>query len=479
MKRSLPPASAGENEGGMSETGQEMPGAIPASMPPQNAEAEQSVLGAIMEDNEALFAVASKLTPDHFYSTSCRVIYETMLEMAEEDRRIDFILLKERLERKGVLEKVGGESALGNLVGDLYSAANVEYYADIVIEKAFLRNLSRTCVNIQSEIQRAGMPAREIRDWGEQQLFDAFKKWEGSDVSRIKDILTETMDIIEAKHEGKNLGLGVMTGYPDLDDLTNGLHPSQLAVIAARPSMGKTSFALNIAANIAVRQRKGVLVFSLETNKLQITQNILCSYARVNTQNVMKGVFDRNTWDRLVDAAGYVSSAPIYIDDTAGLSLLAAKTRARLLKSKEDISLVIVDYLQLMEGRRGKNDSREQEISNISRGLKNMAMDLRIPVVAIAQLNRSVERRDDHTPRLHDLRESGAIEQDADLIMFLHRPAYYAGKEMEEASEEKRKTQLMIAKHRNGPTKILNLTFMYEYLKFESASQRGTESFTP
>ncbi len=461
----------------MSEPDRELAGIDPASLPPQSPEAEQSVLGAILEDNEALFKVAGRLLPEHFYGTSSRVIYEMMLEMAESDERIDIILLKDRLDRKGCLEKVGGELALGNLVGDLYSAANIEYYSDIIVEKAFLRNLSQTCVNIQTGIHRGGMPARELRDWGEQQLFEAFRKWEGSEVARIKDVLTETMDAIEAKQTGKHLGSGVLTGYNDLDDVTNGFQPAQLIIVAARPSMGKTSFALNIAANVAIRQRKGVLVFSLETSRLQVTQNILCSYARVNTQAVSKGVFDRNVWDRLVDAAGYISSAPIFIDDTAGLSLLAAKTRARLLKSKEDISMVVVDYMQLMEGRRGKNDSREQEISHISRGLKNMSMELGIPVMAVAQLNRSVERRDDHLPRLHDLRESGAIEQDADLIMFLHRPAYYLSKETEENSEEKRKTDLILAKNRNGPTKTLNLTFMYEYLKFEPAAQKNVEPF--
>jgi replicative DNA helicase len=452
-------------------------GASP-SAPPQSLEAEQSILGAILEDNEAFYTVASTLKPEHFYGSAHRAVFETMIEITDDDVRIDLILLKERLAQKGILEKIGGEATLAGFLGDAYSVPNIEYYADIVIEKAFLRNLAQTCIGIHSGIAQTGRSPREIRDWGEQQLFDAFKKFERKEVSSIKDLLTETMDNIEAKHTGKHLGIGVETGFDDLDDLTNGLQPSQLIIIAARPSMGKTSFALNIATNVAVRQRKGVLFFSVETDKMQVTKNILCAHARVDSQKVNKGIFDRTVWDRLVDAAGYISSAPIFIDDTASLSLLMAKTRARLLKAREDIKLVIVDYLQLMEGRQRRVDSREQEISYISRGLKHMARELEVPVIALAQLNRSVERRDDHNPRLHDLRESGAIEQDADIIAFLHRPGYYQ-KASEDNPVDMRKTELIIAKHRNGPTRTLALTFMMEYLRFEKASSRDADGYGP
>jgi replicative DNA helicase len=447
-----------------------------ALLPPHNLEAEQSILGAILEDNEAFFSVADLVKPEHFYSAPHRLIFETMSELAEENSRIDLILLKERLVQKHLLDKVGGEVGLGNLVGDLYSVSNVEYYADIVREKAFLRQLLGTCITIQNGINNPSRTPREIRDWGEQELFDAFRKWEHTEVTRIRDLLTETMDAIEARHTGSQLTAGLETGYGDLDELLNGFHPSQLIVLAARPSMGKTSLALNIAANAAVGQRKGVLVFSLETGRTQITQNILCARARVDTQSVTRGIFDASTWDRLVDAAGFISSAPILIDDTPGLSLLEAKTRARLHKAREDIALVIVDYMQLMEGRRQRNDSREQEIAYIARGLKNMARELEVPVLALAQLNRSVERRDDHIPRLHDLRESGAIEQDADIIMFLHRPAYYS-RELSESAEARRNTELIVAKNRNGPTKTLHLTFLFEYLRFESRSPESGEGF--
>jgi replicative DNA helicase len=445
-------------------------------MLPQSAEAESSVLGAVLKDNSVLCVVARQLKPEYFFSAAHRFVFEAMVDLFERDGTVDLVLLHDEMENRGTLEKCGGAAFLSRLTEGV-STAHVEYYTRLVRDRAFMRKLVSICTEVTDTLCESGKPAPELREWAEARLFDAFQSWDTGDAVKIDELLRAAMKRIEEMHD-KGGGIeGISTRFTRLDDLTCGFHPSHLVIIAGRPSMGKTSFALNLVENIGVVQQIPVLLFSLETSKEQITMNLLCSHARVDAQMVRKGILPSRMMNRLADAAGYILPAPILIDDTAGLSILECKAKARLAKARHNIGMVVIDYLQLMEapGKR-RSDSREQEISYISRSLKALSRELEIPVVALAQLNRSVESREGHRPRLSDLRESGAIEQDADVILFLHRPGYYSRNQDDRLSRD---AELIVAKQRNGPTGTVPLVFQYEYIKFESRSTELEPDETP
>ncbi len=434
---------------------------------PQSTEAEASVLGAILRDNSALSVSARLLKPEHFYSAPHRMVFEAAAALYERQGTVDLVLLNDEMERRGTIDKCGGASFLSTLEEGV-TPAHVEYYCKIVRDRAFMRNLVAVCSEVTDTICESGQAVEELRDWAEAKIFDAFQQWDTGEVVQIDEVLRAVMKRIEEMHDHDGGIPGIATPFSAFDNLTCGLQDSQFIILAGRPSMGKTSFALNLVENIGVVQRKPVLLFSLETSSEQITMNLLCAHARVDAQMVRKGILPARVRNKLTDAASYIHTAPISIDDRAGLSVLECKAKARLLKARKDICLVVVDYLQLMEapGKR-RSDNREQEISYISRSLKALARELEIPVVALAQLNRSVESREGHRPRLSDLRESGAIEQDADVICFLHRPGYYAN---DPEQKKSRDAEVIIAKQRNGPTGTVPLVFQYEYMKFESRS---------
>jgi len=444
---------------------------------PQSNEAEASVLGAVLKDNSVLGIVARMIKSEYFFSAAHRLVFEAMINLFERQGAVDLVLLNDEMERLGTLDRAGGASFLTTLEEGV-TPANVEYYSRMVRDRAFMRNLVGVCSEVTDTLCDSGAPAPELRDWAEGRLFDAFQQWDTGEVVKIDQLVHETMKRIEEIHENKGLMPGIPTQFHGLDDLMCGLQPSQLVIVAGRPSMGKTSFALNIVDNVGVTQRIPVLLFSLETSREQITLNLLCSHARVDAQMVRKGILPQRMLNRLADAAGYILPAPIHIDDTAGLSVLECKAKARLAKARHDIGLIVIDYLQLMEapGRR-RSESREQEISYISRSLKGLARELGIPIITLAQLNRSVETRTGNRPRLSDLRESGAIEQDADVIIFLHRPGYYSD---DPEQRQSRDAEIIVAKQRNGPVGDVPLVFLREYMRFETRSaEAGPEEAPP
>ncbi|MCU0722357.1 MAG: replicative DNA helicase, partial [Planctomycetes bacterium] len=382
-------------------------GGVTERVLPQCMEAESSVLGAVLRDN-ATIAVASRLLkPGSFYSAGHQIIFETVLSIYEKRGAVDLVLLGDELERRGLLGKCGGAAYLASLE-DNGTPAHVELYATTVRDRAFMRQLVGVCSEVTDTLCETGRPPSDLRDWAEGKLFEAFQNWQTGDVAKLDELVRETMKRIDDLHEGKGAMLGLQTRFPRLDDLICGLQPSQLLIIAGRPSMGKSSFALNIVENVGIQQQIPVLLFSLETSRDQIANNLLCSRARVDAHRVRKGMLTDALRMKLVDAAGFVYKAPVFIDDSTNLSILDCKARARHFKAKENIGLVVIDYLQLMEapGHRG-GDSREQEIAYISRSLKGLARELNIPVIALSQLNRAVEGREDKRPRLSDLRESG------------------------------------------------------------------------
>jgi replicative DNA helicase len=435
-------------------------------VPPHNLEAEISFLGSALLDADVLGHAAQFLKPEDFFSPQHQILFRTLLGLYDRGEAVDLVLLKNALQRDGSLEKVGGVENLVSIAESVPSSANGSFYARIVRDKAVTRRLIQTTTDVLREAYREGREADELLDHAEQAIFQVRGDEGASAGLRIGDILKETFEKIDKMHERKGRLEGLETGFHDLDDMTAGLLSSQLVVIAGRPSMGKTSFALTVAANIALREEKAVAIYSLETSRQQIAENLLCQRAGVDAHRLRKGDIREEEWPRLTDAAGRLSEAMIFIDDTPGLSPLALKAKARRLKARHGIELVVLDYLQLMESSMPRSEGRQQEISHISRSLKGIARELEIPVIALSQLNRSVDAREDHRPRLSDLRESGAIEQDADLILFLFREEYY------DPTDENRGTaEVLVAKQRNGPTGKVDLRFRAACLRFENPTR--------
>ena len=434
-------------------------------LPPQSIEAEEAVLGGVLLDNAAIDRALELVTPDEFYRESHRRIMRAMVELNQRGEPVDLITLSEVLKVRGELADVGGAAYLADLADKVPTAANTAYYARIVRQKAILRSLITTATEIAMAGYESGTNVDQFLDEAEHKIFAISERKVRPTFFRIRDIMVDSMKAIEQLYERKELVTGVPSGFVDLDRMTAGLQPSDLIIVAGRPSMGKTAFALNIAEYAAVQSKIGVAVFSLEMSKEQLVLRLLCSQARVDQSKVRAGFAAERDFPKLALAASRLADSPIYIDDTPALSVLELRAKARRLKRDRDanLGLVIVDYLQLMRGH--DTDSREQEISSISRSLKALAKELNVPVVALSQLNRQVETRAEKRPVMADLRESGAIEQDADVIAFLFRPIVY------DKGAEERAAEVIIGKQRNGPTGTVPLTFMSEYTRFENRSE--------
>lgn len=441
-------------------------------VPPQNLEAESSVLGGILLDNEAVNQVLELLRPEDFYRESHRKIFRAIIELTDRSEPVDLITLSDFLKTKNELESVGGTAYLASLADFVPTAANIVYYARIVREKSILRSLISTATDIASRGYDEQGNVEEFLDSAEKVIFDISEKKIKAAFVSVGDMIKDTLKTVEKLYERKEMITGVPTGYDDLDKLTAGLQPSDLIIVAGRPGMGKTAFALNIATNAAFKGI-GAGVFSLEMAKEQLVLRMLCSEARVNSSKVRSGYLGERDFPQLAKAAGRLHDAPIYIDDTPAISVLELRAKARRLvrdRSKK-IGLIVVDYLQLMRGM-GNANNREQEISEISRSLKALAKELSVPVIALSQLNRRVEDRTEKKPQMSDLRESGAIEQDADVIMFIYRDEVYNRND----DSKKGVAEVIIAKQRNGPTDTVTLAFLNEYTRFENYTERDPYS---
>ena len=430
-------------------------------IPPHDTEAEQAVLGSMLTDQDAVIDAIEVLKPQDFYREDNKYIYEAILNLYNKAEPIDIITVKSELTSMGKFEVIGGFEYLGALPDKVPLAANAERYIKIVEEKSILRSL----IKASNELIDLGYAQVEdidvIMDQAEKKIFDIMQGKNQKGFSVIKDVLIESFAEIEKLYNQKEPITGVPTGFADLDYKTAGLHNSDLILVAARPAMGKSAFALNIATHAAVNAKVPVAIFNLEMSKSQLVNRMLCSEAMVDSNKIRTGKIEEDDWVKLATALGPLSEAPIYIDDTAGITVAEIRAKCRKLKLEKNIGLVVIDYLQLIQGSGKRNSSREQEISEISRSLKILAKELDIPVIALSQLSRAAEQRQDHRPMLSDLRESGAIEQDADIVMFLYRDDYY-----NPDTEKKNIAEIILAKHRAGSTGTVELLWMGNYTKF-------------
>lgn len=448
---------------------------IEERVPPQNIEAEQAVLGAMLIDKEAIAKATEVLSADDFYREAHRVIFSAMLELYNKNEAVDMVTVTEILKRDNKLEDIGGIAYITSLANVVLTAANVKYHADIVAEKSVLRQL----VRVSTEIAAMGYEANEdvgtLLDTAESRILEISNRKKKTDFTAINDVLMDSVQSIESLLQNKGGLTGLPAGFADLDKLTSGLHPSDFIILAARPSMGKTALALNIVQNVALRAHKviggeprSVAFFSLEMSKEQLVNRMLCAEAGIDSQRLRVGEMHDEDWTHLWDACDTMSRAKIYIDDTAGITAMDMRSRARRMKAEHGLDLIVVDYLQLMQGSGKRNNSgdRQQEVSEISRSLKALARELDVPVLALSQLSRSVESRQVKRPMLSDLRESGSLEQDADIVAFLYREDYY------NPETENKHTELIIAKHRNGPVDTVNLFFQKQFTKFVGFTKR-------
>ena len=438
-------------------------------IPPHDIEAEQAVIGSMLTDKDAVMSAVEKLNENSFYRDDNRAIFEAIVNLYNRAEPIDIVTVKDELTSMGMFEKVGGLEYLVMLPDKVPTTANVEKYIKIVEEKSTLRSLIKTANEIIDLGYDQTEDVEDIMASSEKKIFDIIQKNNQKSYTPIKDVLIESFTKLEELYNQKTRITGVPTGFIELDYKTAGLHGSDLVLIAARPAMGKTAFALNIAANAALRANTPVAIFNLEMSKDQLVDRILCMEAMVDSNKVRTGKLEEDDWSKLAGVVGPLSDSNIYIDDTPGISIMEIRTKCRKLKMEKNIGLIVIDYIQLIQGSGKKNTSREQEISEISRSLKILAKELNVPVIALSQLSRAVEQRPDHRPMLSDLRESGAIEQDADIVMFLYRDDYY-----NKDSEEKDISEVIIAKHRGGSTGTVKLLWMGNYTKFVNLA-RGFE----
>ena len=437
-----------------------------AKIPPHDIDAEQAVLGSMLTDKEAVNAAIESLKEDAFYRDDNRIIFQAIVNLYSKSEPIDIITLKDELESMDKFEQVGGYEYLASLPDKVPTTANVQKYIKIVEEKSILRNLIKTANEIIELGYDPTEDVEDIMDGAEKKIFDIMQSKNQKGYTPIKDVLVESFTKLEELYNRKQHITGVPTGFAELDYKTAGLHGSELILVAARPAMGKTAFALNLATNAALRGNAPVAIFSLEMSKDQLVNRILCSEAMVDSNKVRTGKLDEDDWVKLAGAIGPLSEAEMYIDDTPGISVMEIRTKCRKLKMEKNIGLVVIDYLQLVQGNK-RTASREQEISEISRSLKILAKEINVPVIALSQLSRAVEQRPDHRPMLSDLRESGAIEQDADIVMFLYRDDYY-----NKESEKKDIAEVIIAKQRGGQTGTVELLWMGNYTKFINLERR-------
>ncbi len=448
-------------------------------VPPQSLEAEQATLGAMLIEREAIARVVDLLDAEDFYSPQHQLLYRVMVDLFNESDPVDLVTVKARLQDRDQLETIGGMPYLIDLQEAAPTAAAVGHYARIVREKSTLRSLIRAGGEVQSLAQNAGDEDVEtIVDRAEQAVFSVGERTITPAFTPIRDLLGETYDRIDEMQESHRPGTGLLTGYDDLDSLTSGLQPSDLIVIAARPSMGKTALALNIGTYVAKTQNKTVAVFSLEMAKEQLALRLLCSEAGVNQQNIRQGYIDRGDMDRIAVGASRLYKAPLYLDDTPTMNVLQMRGKTRRLRAEHGLDLIIIDYIQLISGY-GRFENRTQEISQVARSLKALARELRVPVVALSQLSRAVEARGHpRRPLLSDLRESGSIEQEADVVAFIYRPSYYGSEELRAAGyldTDQNIAELIVSKQRNGPTGLVRLAWVDEYVRFENLEERFAE----
>lgn len=435
-------------------------------IPPQNIEAEQSVLGGILIEDGALLKVMEILRPDDFYKEAHGIIYSTILELFERNEPQDLVTVHNALKASGRLEAAGGVPYLAELTETMPVAANIAYYGKIVRDKAILRRLLQKTSKIATLCYEEAGTVDDILEAAEAAVFEITQSKIHQAFHPLRNVLKDSIKKVEQLYERQEMITGVPTGFTDLDAMTAGFQPSDLIIIAGRPSMGKTSFALNIAQHAAIAEGIPVAFFSLEMSKEQLALRMLCSEARIDAQKVRTGFLSGQDWSKLINAAGHLSEAPIFIDDTPAISVLEMRAKARRLKTEHDLGMVVIDYLQLMRGR-GRVERREQEISEISRSLKAMAKELDLPVIALSQLNRKVEDRPKKRPQMSDLRESGAIEQDSDVIAFIYRDEVY---NRSEDNPNRGKAEIIVGKQRNGPTGVVHLAFLSQYSSFANLS---------
>ncbi|MCC0633323.1 MULTISPECIES: replicative DNA helicase [Clostridioides] len=429
-------------------------------IPPHSVESEQSILGSILLDKDAIITVTETIRPDDFYKEAHKIIYECMITLSNKGEPIDLITLTEELRKQGHLNDIGGISYITSLSTIVPTTSNVKYYADIVKEKSVLRKLIKASNEIINLGYSGATKIEDVLEQAEKRIFDISQEKTSDDFKSINLVLMDAYDMIEKLYTNKSDVTGITTGFKDLNKKINGLQRTDLILVAARPAMGKTAFSLNLVQNAALKGDASVAVFSLEMSKEQLVQRMLSSQSSVELKKIKTGTLNDNDWPRIIDAMAVLSDAKIHIDDTPGIKISELRSKCRKLKIEKGLDLVLIDYLQLMEGE-GNNESRQQEISKISRSLKVLAKELNCPVVALSQLSRAPEQRADHRPMLSDLRESGAIEQDADIVMFLYRDEYYHAD-----SESKNIGEIIIAKNRHGETGSVELVWLGEVQRF-------------
>lgn len=439
-------------------------------VPPHSIEAEQSVVGAMLMDKDAITSAAEIICGDDFYQTAYGVIFDSVVELFNEGKPVDLITLQNRLKEKDVPEEISSLEFVRDLVAAVPTSANVKYYAEIVSEKSMLRKMIKMNEEIANSCYMAKEPVEAIMERTEKKVFELVQNRGGGDYVPIKQVVLNALEKIEKASKSKGTVTGIPTGFIDLDYKMSGLQPSDLILVAARPSMGKTAFVLNIAQHVAFKQNKTVAIFSLEMSKEQLVNRLFALESYVDSQALRTGNLKDSDWEKLIEGAGTIGRSNLIIDDTPGISISEMRSKCRKYKLEHNLELIIIDYLQLMSGSvGGRNESRQQEISDISRSLKALARELHVPVISLSQLSRAVEQRPDHRPMLSDLRESGAIEQDADVVMFIYRDDYY-NKDTEHVNE----AEIIIAKQRNGPIGTVTLTWLPNYTKFAN-SQRKVE----
>lgn len=429
-------------------------------IPPHNEEAERSVLGAAMLNKEVLFDILEEVKEDDFYNESHKEIFRAIWELYRKNSAVDMLTVCEELKNRQSLDMVGGRAYIATLTAEVPATANGREYAKIIAEKAVMRQMIRTAEDITEKGYQSKMAAREILDYAESGIFQIAQRRQKNDYTKIQDVLLENLKIIDAAAQNKDKITGIPTGFHDLDEKTSGLQRSDLIIVAARPGMGKTAFALNIAQQSAVKHGTSAIIFSLEMSKEQLGQRLLAMQARVEMQKLKQGDLDRKDWDRVSLGVDELNNSKIVIDDTPGISLMEMRNKCRRLKAEQGLDLIVVDYLQLMTFE-GRTDNRQQEISALSRNMKLLAREMNCPVILLSQLSRAPELRQDKRPMLSDLRESGSIEQDADIVIFLYRDDYY-----NENTEKPGVCEVNIAKHRSGPTDKIELTWVARYTKF-------------
>ena len=437
-------------------------------VPPQNIEAEQSVLGAILIEQSAIAKISDILQPEDFYREAHKLVYRSAMTLFERGEAIDFITVIDMLRREEALERAGGISYITSLANGVPTAANIVFHAKIVQEKSLLRRLIHAATDIAAMGYAETEEVERVLDHAEQKILEVATRKIGQDFAPIKEIIFSTLDKIDEMHKAKGGITGLSTGFTNLDKLTGGFQRSDLILIAARPSMGKTAFVLNVAQHMATRDKKSVAIFSLEMPKEQLAMRMMCAEGLIDSQHFRTGAMSNDEWKNLVDAADRLSASPMFIDDTAGVNAVELRNKARRISKEHGLDCIIIDYLQLMDGgAHSRIDNRQQQISDISRSLKALARELKVPVIALSQLSRGPESRTSRKPMLSDLRESGSLEQDADMVAFLYREDYYNPE-----TEKKNLTELIIAKNRNGPTETVELYFHKNFTRFTDYSPR-------